>query len=88
MVENLGLPQGDPRQFATPDMMLGKEPFTDPQAQAHLHTAILQQSQQLAGKAFHAVPNMGLPSPSYTTVKQEAKETFMSFIDCLKGALD
>lgn len=34
VTENSRLPQGDPRQFATPDMMLEKGPFTDPQTQA------------------------------------------------------
>ncbi|TRZ06529.1 hypothetical protein HGM15179_020578 [Zosterops borbonicus] len=88
MTENLGLSQGDPGQFTTPDMMLGKGPFAAPQAQAQLHAAILQQSQNLAKEAFHAVPDMGLLSPSYTTIKQEAKGTFMSFLDHLRDAID
>lgn len=38
--ENLRLPQGDPRELATPEMMLGRGLFADPQVEAHLHTAI------------------------------------------------
>ena len=64
--ENLRLPQGDPRQFATLDMMLRKGHFADPQAQARLHTAILQQFCN-AREVFHAVPDMRLPAPSYTS---------------------
>lgn len=83
MTENLGLPQGDPRQFATPDMMLGKGLFTDLQSQARLHVAILQQSQKLAWEAFHAVADMGLLTPSYTAIRQESKESFMNFLEML-----
>lgn len=88
VIENLRLPQGDPRQLTTPDMVLGKEPFAVLQAQARLHAAVLQQSQKLAWEAFHAVPHMGLSSSSYTTIKQEVKETFMSFLDHFRGAID
>lgn len=88
IIENLRLLQGDPWQLATPGMMLGKGSFADPQTQARLHTAILQQSQKLAREAFYTAPDMGLPSPSYTTTKQEANETFMSFLDHLIGAID
>lgn len=88
MTENFRLPQGDPRQFATPDMMLGKGPFADPQTQASLHAAILQQSQKLAREAFHAVRDMGLLTPSYTTIKQDEKEPFMNFLDRLRNGLD
>lgn len=88
VIENLRLPQGDPWQFATPDMMLGKGHFSDPQAQMRLHTAILQQSQKLARETFHAAADMGLPIPSYTAVRQESKESFMSFLDRLRDAPD
>lgn len=88
MVENLGLPQGDPRQFPTPDVMLGKGPFAGLQTQACLHKAILQQSQKLAWEAFHAIPDRRLLPPSYTSIKQEAKETLMSFLDHFRGAID
>ncbi|XP_061873531.1 uncharacterized protein LOC133628740 [Colius striatus] len=88
VVENMDLQQGDPRRVVTADMMLGKGAFADPQVQARLHEAILQQTQTLARQAFKIVPDMGVPVPSYTTIIQKPNEPFMTFLDRLRAALD
>ncbi|TRZ06875.1 hypothetical protein HGM15179_020234 [Zosterops borbonicus] len=86
VTENFSLPQGDPRQFT--DMLLGKGAYVNPQEQSKLDVAVLQQSQGLAREPLWAVSDMGLLKLSYVTIRQEPKETFMSFLDLLRGALD
>ncbi|TRZ07616.1 hypothetical protein HGM15179_019493 [Zosterops borbonicus] len=88
VTENLSLPQEDPRQFATMDMLLGKGPHVNPQEQSKLDITVLQQSQRLAKEAFWAVSDMGLPKLSYITIRQGPKETFMGFLVHLRDALE
>ncbi|KAK4810013.1 hypothetical protein QYF61_005076 [Mycteria americana] len=67
---------------------MGEAPVQTPQLQARLNPAILQQSRQLAYQALLKTPDTGKATQSFVSIKQGITESFMSFIDKQKEAIE
>ncbi|XP_040434685.1 endogenous retrovirus group K member 5 Gag polyprotein-like [Falco naumanni] len=88
LIENINLPQGDPLRVAPLDALMGAGPYRDGAAQAALHTRVLQQSKQAGLAAFLALPQLHTPTLPYTKILQKPNESFFSFVDRLRDAID
>ncbi|KAK4811506.1 hypothetical protein QYF61_011554 [Mycteria americana] len=87
-VTNLERLDGDPLRGAAIPQLMGEAPVRTPQLQARLNPAILQQSRQLAYQALLKTPDTGKATQSFVSIKQGIAESFMSFIDKLKEAIE
>ncbi|XP_050176737.1 uncharacterized protein LOC126642823 [Myiozetetes cayanensis] len=88
LMENIHLPQGDPLRVAPLDALMGTGAYRDGAAQAALHTRILQQSKNAGLAAFLALPQIHTPTLPYTKIMQKPNETFFSFVDRLREAIE
>ncbi|XP_056182220.1 endogenous retrovirus group K member 7 Gag polyprotein-like [Falco biarmicus] len=88
LIDNIHLPQGDPLRVAPLDALMGTGPYRDGAAQAALHTRVLQQSKQAGLAAFLALPQLHTPTLPYTKILQKPNESFFSFVDKLREAID
>ncbi|KAK4810631.1 LOW QUALITY PROTEIN: hypothetical protein QYF61_007368 [Mycteria americana] len=87
-ITNSERPDGDPLRGAGIPQLMGEAPVQTPQLQARLNPAILQQSRQLAYQALLKTPDTGKATQSFVSIKQGIAESFMSFIDKLKEAIE
>nr|XP_013804869.1 PREDICTED: endogenous retrovirus group K member 5 Gag polyprotein-like [Apteryx mantelli mantelli]XP_013807647.1 PREDICTED: endogenous retrovirus group K member 5 Gag polyprotein-like [Apteryx mantelli mantelli] len=87
-LQNLDGNNGDPLQGAGIPHLLGEPPIGSPQLQARLRPEILRQSTDLAYQAIIKVPEIGKATKSFTTIKQGATESCMTFIDRLQEAIN
>ena len=67
---------------------MGDPPLNHPMLQARLRPEILAQGRDLALQALLKVPDVGRATKSFTLIKQGRGEGYISFLDCLKEALE
>ncbi|XP_016160405.1 PREDICTED: endogenous retrovirus group K member 9 Gag polyprotein-like [Ficedula albicollis] len=85
---NPHLAEWNPLSFEKGKMLTGQGEFAVRQKQAMLHPDILWQSQQLARDVLKTLPEDGKRIPSYSRVKQGAKEPYLEFVERLKCVLE
>ncbi|XP_064501662.1 endogenous retrovirus group K member 113 Gag polyprotein-like [Pseudopipra pipra] len=88
-LDNMQLPQGDPRRGAGVDALMGTGPvFSNPQVQAQWPPAVLEQCQRMGMSALIQTMELAAPKPKYTTVKQGVKEPFLQFVERIATSLE
>lgn len=87
-LKNLDLPDGDPLRVYPLGAFLGEGLWRDPQRQAAFPPRVLAQAKVAALEAFHDLPQMGKVSPPYLKIKQGESESFITFLDRIREAID
>lgn len=86
-LDNLGRQPGDLLVGVGIAELMGEAPIATPQLQARLAPEILRQSADLAFQAMLKVPDTRKAVKSSTSIKQDATEPYMQFIDRLQEAI-
>ncbi|XP_036262129.1 uncharacterized protein LOC118701558 [Molothrus ater] len=87
-LDNMQLPQHDPRHAVGVYALLGNGPFSNPDLQARWDPLILAQAQQLGMSALLKTMEMAAPKPRYITIQQGVKEPFLQFVERVAAALE
>uniref|UniRef100_A0A8B9G903 Gag polyprotein n=1 Tax=Amazona collaria TaxID=241587 RepID=A0A8B9G903_9PSIT len=88
ILKNLDLPPEDPLRYYPAPALLGEERWRDPQRQAAMPARVLAQAKVAALEAFHSLPQMGKVNPPYLKIRQGESESFLSFVDKVREAID
>lgn len=67
--------------------LMGEGPYLDVNQQITYPRLTHEQISSLALKVWHKIPDTKMPTGSLAAVKQEAAETYLSFIDRLGKAI-
>jgi len=87
-VENLGRQQGYLLLRVDVDHYTGAGQFAEPELKLRILLEVLRESAQMALWAFITLPEASKEPISFTFIKQEVSEPYMTFIDRLRDAVE